>query len=402
MRHKVSTWTKESCLVEAQKYSKRTDFLVQSSSAYRYAKKEGILEFCCSHMKGKLPEIDGKVWTIELCLFEASKYENKADFELGSPGAYEYAKRKQLIRKCVQQMKPASKPEVVWTKELCIKAAQPYTTPTAFGRYNRPAFEFARQNDFLVECYEHMPKRKKPKGVKVWTKDRCVAEALKYENRTDFQKFSPSAYFAASKNNWMVECSEHMAILKTKCEFTQQKLIEIANQFATRVEFRKGNPSAYYFAYRNKLMKTIFPVENRSKKNMLDLMLKAGSLESFKQKYTALYLTCIKLNWLDEILKAFRVRTTLDKYDCIKIASEYATELNFRAGANEVYELAKDMGWLHECTRDMVKSKIKWTKERCLAEASKFKSRHHFQSISPSAYQRAYTQNWLDECVFTQ
>lgn len=46
-----------------------------------------------------------------------------------------------------------------------------------------------------------------------WTKEKCHEEALKYETKSDFQKFSKSAYSSARKNIWIDEICSHMNIL---------------------------------------------------------------------------------------------------------------------------------------------------------------------------------------------
>lgn len=46
-------------------------------------------------------------------------------------------------------------------------------------------------------------KKRKPKGY--WTKERCQEEALKYESRSEFKKYSGSAYNIVKKNKWLDE-----------------------------------------------------------------------------------------------------------------------------------------------------------------------------------------------------
>ena len=60
---------------------------------------------------------------------------------------------------------------------------------------------------------------------RIWTLERCKAEALKFSNTTEWIKISCSSYVAAFKNNWLKQCCFHMkpddksSIEKEKKEF---------------------------------------------------------------------------------------------------------------------------------------------------------------------------------------
>ena len=47
---------------------------------------------------------------------------------------------------------------------------------------------------------------------KIWTKEKCKEEALKYDNRTSFRINSISAYRKSNDNNWLDEICSHMEI----------------------------------------------------------------------------------------------------------------------------------------------------------------------------------------------
>jgi len=84
-------WTKEKCQEEALKYNKRTEFQKLSNSAYMFAKKMGIIDEICSHMKTKKPNHywDNK----EICLKEALKYTNKNDYRTKSSRSYDVSRK---------------------------------------------------------------------------------------------------------------------------------------------------------------------------------------------------------------------------------------------------------------------------------------------------------------------
>jgi len=55
-------------------------------------------------------------------------------------------------------MKQIHKPRTNWTKEMCIKSALPYEKYSDWNKNCRREYEFARKNDWLNECTEHMIK----------------------------------------------------------------------------------------------------------------------------------------------------------------------------------------------------------------------------------------------------
>ncbi len=45
---------------------------------------------------------------------------------------------------------------------------------------------------------------------KIWILETCKSDAKRYKSRSEWQKFSVSAYQAARRNGWLDECCEHM------------------------------------------------------------------------------------------------------------------------------------------------------------------------------------------------
>lgn len=81
--------TKEACVSEAQKYTKRTEFEKGSPIAFRAAKRNGWYEDCIAHM----PSCNDTRYTLEVCKAEAKKYKDLVSFRRGSEPQYRAAKR---------------------------------------------------------------------------------------------------------------------------------------------------------------------------------------------------------------------------------------------------------------------------------------------------------------------
>lgn len=71
-------------------------------------------------------------------------------------------------------------------------------------------------------------------------------------------------------------------------------------------------------------------------------------------------------NWFEECKNIMKpnVINNVKKYDAINVWQKNETA---------VYQFAKDMGWLKECTSHMNKSD--WTKEKCLEIAKKIQKK---------------------------
>ncbi len=80
-------WTKEKCAEEAKKYTKRSHFKKYSHSAFGRAYKQNWLNDICDHMT-EMPKKHG-YWNNKIsCLEEAKKYLNRSDFRINSYSAY--------------------------------------------------------------------------------------------------------------------------------------------------------------------------------------------------------------------------------------------------------------------------------------------------------------------------
>jgi hypothetical protein len=80
-------WSKENCHIEALKYNKKSDFIINSKGAYKAALKNKWIDEICNHMI----IYQRNKWTYEECYTESKKYNSKKEFEMYSSGAYHAA-----------------------------------------------------------------------------------------------------------------------------------------------------------------------------------------------------------------------------------------------------------------------------------------------------------------------
>ena len=185
-RNKQVHWTKELVLEKALKYETRKEFIKKSSGAYDYARKNNILEEVCSHMK----KYEDK-WNKQKVIEEALKYKSRAEFIKKSSGAYKYAKRHNLLDKAYSHMRVV----IQWNRRLASKEALKYETRREFVRKSHGAYHYARKNNILEEVCSHM---KKPKR---WTKQEVIEIASKYETKSEFRVKGGGAYNYAYRHN---------------------------------------------------------------------------------------------------------------------------------------------------------------------------------------------------------
>lgn len=98
-------------------------------------------------------------WSLELCIEEAAKYKNRAEWEQSSPISYFKAIKRGWLTKCMKhdpsfRRKP-SMPET-WTFEKCIILAKTCKSRKEFKTTFSYPYEKARLKGWLDVCCSHM------------------------------------------------------------------------------------------------------------------------------------------------------------------------------------------------------------------------------------------------------
>lgn len=115
---------------------------------------------------------------------------------------------------------------------------------------------FVTRYKLLKECQEKLEANKwagmdPPSPVKYennhWTFEKCMAEALKFDGRSEWRVASQQSYSAATKNHWLASCTEHMGS-EGKAVWTKEKCVKTARRFLNISEWKKQNPGAYQIA----------------------------------------------------------------------------------------------------------------------------------------------------------
>ena len=246
MQPKVK-WTLESIHKEALNYTTRSAFQKGSTNAYQTAYKNGWLDKVCSHMDRTKKGAPTK-WTLETVQQEAVLYSARYEFAKGSNSAYRSACRYGwLDAVCTHMDAPKTGAPTKWTFELVQQQASLYATRTAFQMGSPSAYQTARKNGWLDHVCTHMDAPRRGAPTK-WTPELVHREALNYATRTAFQKGSTNAYQTARKNGWLDQVCSHM---QRKVKWTFEAVQKEASLYTTRTKFAKGSNSAYQTALKN-------------------------------------------------------------------------------------------------------------------------------------------------------
>jgi hypothetical protein len=201
-------WTKERCLTEGLKYTRRSDFSHKSKGAYDSCRRNGWLQEIYLHMK----PVSNLYWTKELCIRKALLCDTRTEFRKKYMGAYLSAKRHNWLNEICKHM--ISK-KSIWTLKLCIIDAKNYKYRTDWSKNNNIAYNIARTNKWLDKCCKHMKRKPCSNNYKrKWTEEKCLTSALTCESFIQWRTKDRNAYMIARKYGWFENCTKHMKSYK--------------------------------------------------------------------------------------------------------------------------------------------------------------------------------------------
>jgi hypothetical protein len=278
--------TYQACLEEALKYKTKTDFQINSKGYYLSAYKRGFLEEICTHMI-LLKKPHGYWHNMDKCKNEALKYKNKAEFQKKSPSAYNVSKRFGWITDVCSHMESVGnrRLRLIYSYEFVDNSVYVGLTYNLNERNNfhlnqkgnssvrehilltglipvlKKLTDYIDVNDasILEGYYLNMYKEKgwrilnKSKtgtiggANKIWIKEKCQEESLKYNNKKDFRFKSCAAYSSAYKNGWLDEICSHMILKEVNPRnfWTKQKCHEEALKYNSKKDLLKYNKVVY-------------------------------------------------------------------------------------------------------------------------------------------------------------
>ena len=143
-----------------------------------------------------------------------------------------------------------------------------------------------------------------------WTDEMLQAEALKYETRVDFYRGNHSAYHAAYCRGILDKICGHMIL--QRIDWTSKSLREESLKYKTRADFQHSSKPAY---------------ETARRRGILDKI--CGHMRGN-----------VQIKWTDEMLQ--------------EEALKYETRIDFKSGSNHAYQAVKRRGILDKICGHMI------------------------------------------------
>jgi len=347
---------KERCIAEAKKYDNIGKWCSKSSASYNQTRKNGWLDECTAHMVNLRKPLN--IWTLETCLVEALKFNTRNEWQKANSACYRASKLFGWFEECTKHMVILKRPKISWTLEACVDKAKNYISKPEWKKGSYQSYKTAYDNNWFEECTKHMPIIIK-KTRKIWTKELCLVEALKFKTRLDWKNGHSFSYNASVRYGWNIECTAHMVKKITPRGFwDKEKCLAEASKYFRKIDWIKNSSASYQTAYAK--------------------------------------------GWFEECTAHMNTRK-LTKELCLAEASKYSTRKEWKKNHSPTLNSAKRNGWYDECTAHMtrlLKPRGYWEiKENCLAEALNFKSKQEWQLKSNGSKKSAKQHGWYDECT---
>lgn len=116
-----------------------------------------------------------RIYTDEVILAEALKYNRRVDFKTNSPRIYDAAVSQRLLEKACSHMR-AIKPKNYWTKARCLEIAQACSSKSEFNK-SSGAYSAAMKNGWLAECHSIIPEKRKDPWSRASTRKDAYSNA---------------------------------------------------------------------------------------------------------------------------------------------------------------------------------------------------------------------------------
>ena len=279
-------WSKEKCKEAASLFKNISDFEKEYRGSYMSARKNGWLEEITNHMKKR------EHLTEKRCHKVSLKFETKTKLcEQNSSVYKKIMKNKWLYMFFHMKNNSSEDDRCIYAYEFNDNSVYIGLTKNVKTRNNShmkhgsvfehikicndfkliiltnylPVYESKLKEDEYVNYYKNngwkILNKIKTGGIgscgylnriSYWIKEKCIEEALKYTNRSEFQYNSGSAYRSAQKNKWLDEICSHMQKLRNhKGYWTKKKCEEESLKYKNKNQFQKNNSSAYMCSYKN-------------------------------------------------------------------------------------------------------------------------------------------------------
>lgn len=281
----------------------------------------------------------------------------------------------------------------IWNKDLCKEEALKYNKRSDFSKYSNGAYKMAWKEGWLNDICTHMD----------ITKELCTIEALKYSTKKQFRLLSPKFYFKAKNNNWFKDVCKHMDkgnFLKryvyafefdNNCVYIGltwnikwRELTHLNNEKSSVYKYLRETGATYILKNL-----TINPVDKEEA-----IIQELFYINNYKNNGW----TILNKSKGGELGGNSSMQWTPEKIK--EVALRYKNRGAFRKHQGSAATAAIRLGIYEDVCSHMLhlnKPKGYWTYERCREVALMCNNKEEFRTTSPSAYTHTFKNNWNKE-----
>ena len=289
--------------------------------------------------------------------------------------------------------------KIKWTLERCIEEGSKYNNRPDFQKFSKKAYDACIRNHWLDIVREHMTSERKLPNY--WTKETCQIEALKYTYRTDFHNSKGYGYGSAVNNGWIDEICKHMPILGNH----KRRLI-YAYEFPDNHVYVGLTYNIKERSY-NRLLDSTDSVTEYILQSGLTPIIKILTefipIEEAKLKEGEFLQKYISEGWI----KLNKRKTggiggspMWSFYDCKEEALKYNNRKDLKQNNSGCLSAIYKNNWQDSLLKHMHYDKIPndyWTYEKCIEAANLCSKRGEFQKRFVGAYSASKKHGWFDE-----
>lgn len=444
----------EKCYEEAKKYNSKSEFQYGNGNAYQWAKKNNWLDDYYWFDGGRVKK---GTWTYENVFQIAKHCKDRMDFAVNYSGAYDAAITNGWIDDW-EWLARTIKPSGYWNYERCLEESKKFKSRSDFALGNSSAYSVASKNGWLdsfqwliderldvidgkidlVYSYEFENENAVYVGRTLMkrVKDRDKEHLFSLDSVSSFAKeigvsvpemkiLETNLTIKEStkkEGEWVEKYKKEGWIILNKAKtgglgglgaryskFTYEVCFDIAKSYSTRNDFRKGSPSAYMAALKNKWLDDYEWFVSKTKprnywnnyENCYEVAKKCSSRADFKRKSVQAYRVALHNGWIDDYKWFEKPKPTNLKWNyeaCLNEAKKYTSRGQFADNAPCAYRNAKNNGWLEEYTWfSTPKTVKKWNCKTCYEEAKRYDSKIDFRKNANGAYQIACRNGWIND-----
>ncbi len=244
MRKPRGYWSLDRCIKESLKYDNRTDFNKNNKSAYMSSYKNGWLDEVCSHMKPKGNIYKRCIYSYEFSdksvyvglTYNIEKRQNNRNYDINDK-VTKYISETKLFPRRLQLTEYVDVEEAVKLEDFYVKK-------------------------YIKDGWTVLNSSKTGSiggNIIKWTKEECQKVSILFNSRFEFKNKLSGAYFASLKNNWLDDICQHM-------------------------NHKKQKPKNFW-----------------NLNNCIKYFKKCKNLKDFKNKYGGGYNSVLKYKWLDKL-----------------------------------------------------------------------------------------------------